>query len=117
MCPWLICSAVVRMLDPAIDSAKAQAAARQMSFLSEEEMWESRRRRLVLLIHRVHRMMDLWGAGEIVKMDEYLDSGPCSVTIPFTRFCRRSLTFQMRGVRSVPFLKALATILKGKGYF
>jgi adenine-specific DNA methylase len=60
--------------DPAVDSAKAQAKADQMTFLPLEDDEKTIRRREIPLIDQIHRLMHLWKAGDLVKVDDYLDS-------------------------------------------
>ena len=58
--------------DPAVDSAAARAAAQQPSLFPEDKRAPAPSRQ-VPLIDQVHRLMHLWRAGDVVKVDEYLD--------------------------------------------
>lgn len=58
--------------DPALDSAAARAAAKQMGSSSEHDLQRAGGR-VVPLIDQAHRLMHLWRAGDVVKVDEYLE--------------------------------------------
>lgn len=57
--------------DPSVDSARARSDAMQMKFLEEEK--EPPRRRQIPLIDQAHRLMHLWKAGDLAKVDAYLE--------------------------------------------
>jgi putative DNA methylase len=101
--------------DPAIDSAKAHAAARQMSFLPEEEMGERKRRRLVPLIDQVHRLMHHWRAGEIVKVDEYLDSRALLRNNAFHQLLQALIELSEAGSEERSILESISNHLRGRG--
>ncbi len=54
--------------DPVVDSPKARLDAAQGK-LFEEGAAEN-----IPLIDQIHRLMHLWKAGDVVKVDEYLNS-------------------------------------------
>ncbi|MCU0292534.1 MAG: hypothetical protein MUF10_11205, partial [Thermoanaerobaculaceae bacterium] len=58
--------------DPAVDSARARAAAVQPSLFPEDDR-TPRPSRIVPLIDQIHRLMHLWSGGDVVKVDEYLE--------------------------------------------
>ncbi|MBZ5590548.1 MAG: hypothetical protein LAO05_18515, partial [Acidobacteriia bacterium] len=58
--------------DPAVDSASARAAAQQPSLFPEGEKAPVASRQ-VPLIDQAHRLMHLWRAGDVVKVDEYVE--------------------------------------------
>jgi len=58
--------------DPAVDSAAARAAAQQPSLFPEGAR-PLAAGRLVPLIDQIHRLMHLWRAGDVIKVDEYLE--------------------------------------------
>lgn len=57
--------------DPVVDSPRARAAEAQAA------LWEDARERplpkMIPLIDQVHRLMHLWKAGEVAKVDEYIE--------------------------------------------
>lgn len=57
--------------DPSVDSARARSDAMQMKFLEESQ--EPPRRRQIPLIDQIHRLMHLWKAGDVAKVDDYLE--------------------------------------------
>jgi len=57
--------------DPAVDSPKARAAEAQVEFWPDAK--EPPRRRVIPLVDQVHRLMHLWKAGDLVKVDEYIE--------------------------------------------
>jgi hypothetical protein len=58
--------------DPVVDSPKARMDAAQGRLF--EEGGEKPRTRIIPLIDQIHRLMHLWKAGDVVKVDEYLNS-------------------------------------------
>ena len=59
--------------DPVVDSPKARLDAAQGKLL-EDAAAEKPRTRIIPLIDQIHRLMHLWRAGDVVKVDEYLNS-------------------------------------------
>lgn len=58
--------------DPSVDSPRARADAAQLEMF-EPEQKEPARRRMIPLIDQAHRLMHLWKAGDMVKVDDYLE--------------------------------------------
>jgi len=73
--------------DPAIDSVKAQAASANLSLFPDMKP-EQGMRREIPLIDQIHRLMHLWKAGEVAKVDDYWIPGHYSVIILSTMFFR-----------------------------
>jgi putative DNA methylase len=59
--------------DPSVDSPRAQRAKLQPALLPEAEPTLPKAR-AIPLIDQVHRLMQLWKAGDVIKVDEYLDA-------------------------------------------
>ena len=59
--------------DPSVDSARAQRAKLQPALMPEAEPTLPKAR-AIPLIDQVHRLMQLWKAGDVIKVDEYLDA-------------------------------------------
>ena len=58
--------------DPGLDSVRARAAAAQPNLFPELDK-PLHRTRDIPLIDQVHRLMHLWKAGDVAKVDDYLD--------------------------------------------
>ncbi len=101
--------------DPAVDSAKAQAKAAQMTFFSVEDDEKNAQRREIPLIDQVHRLMQLWKSGELVKVDDYLDSRALLRNIAFHQVLQALIELADTGSEERSILESISNHLKGKG--
>jgi putative DNA methylase len=69
----------------------------------------------VPLIDRVHRLMHLWKAGELVKVDEYLDSNGLRRQELFKRLVQSLIELSPRGTEERSLLESLTNHIGGKG--
>jgi len=69
----------------------------------------------VPLIDRVHRLMHLWRAGDVVKVDEYLDEHGLRRNELFKRLLQSLIELSPEGSDERTLLEALSNHLQGKG--
>jgi len=55
-----------------VDSPRARSEAAQLKMLEKTDK-EPPRRRMIPLIDQAHRLMHLWQAGDMAKVDDYLE--------------------------------------------
>jgi len=101
--------------DPAVDSAKAQAKAAQMAFFPVEDDEKSAHRREIPLIDQVHRLMLLWKAGELVKVDDYLDSRALLRNNAFHQVLQALIELADTGSEERSILESISNHLKARG--
>jgi len=101
--------------DPAVDSAKAQAKAAQMAFFPVEDDEKSAHRREIPLIDQVHRLMLLWKAGELVKVDDYLDSRALLRNNAFHQVLQALIELADTGSEERSILESISNQLKARG--
>jgi hypothetical protein len=101
--------------DPAVDSAKAQAKADQMTFLPLEDDEKTIRRREIPLIDQIHRLMLLWKAGELVKVNDYLDSRALLRNNTFHQVLQALIELAPTGSDERSILESISNQLKSRG--
>ena len=101
--------------DPAVDSAKAQVRAAQMTFLPEDEKGKSLRRREIPLIDQIHRLMHLWTGGELTKVDDYLDSRALLRNNTFHQVLQALIELASTASEERSILESISNQLKARG--
>ena len=101
--------------DPAIDKMKTGARAAQIKLFPEEENEKSVRRREIPLIDQIHRLMLLWKAGELVKVDDYLDSRALLRNNTFHQVLQALIELAPAGSDERSILESISNHLKAKG--
>jgi len=101
--------------DPAVDSAKAQAKAAQMTFFPVEGNEKSAQRREMPLIDQVHRLMQLWKSGELVKVDDYLEARALLRNNTFHQVLQALIELADTGSEERSILESISNHLKARG--
>jgi adenine-specific DNA methylase len=101
--------------DPAVDSAKAQAKAAQTTFLPVKHDENNAQRREIPLIDQVHRVMQLWKSGELVKVDDYLDSRALLRNNTFHQVLQALIELADTGSEERSILESISNHLKARG--
>jgi hypothetical protein len=101
--------------DPAVDSAKAQAKAAQMTFFPVEDNEKNAQRREIPLIDQIHRLMHLWKSGERIKVDDYLDSRALLRNNSFHQVLQAIIELADTGSEERSILESVSNHLKARG--
>ncbi|MBL7211112.1 MAG: DUF1156 domain-containing protein [Desulfobacteraceae bacterium] len=101
--------------DPAVDSAKAQEKAAQMTFLPVEDNEKNAQRREIPLIDQVHRLMQLWKSGELVKVDDYLEARALFRNNTFHQVLQALIELADTGSEERSILESISNHLKTRG--
>ena len=101
--------------DPAIDKTKTDAQAAQIKLFAEEEKEKIVRRREIPLIDQIHRLMHLWKAGELVKVDDYLDSRALLRNNTFHQVLQALIELAPAGSDERSILENISNQLKSRG--
>ncbi|MCK4815405.1 hypothetical protein KA005_06520, partial [bacterium] len=101
--------------DPAIDKMKTGARAAQIKLFPEEENEKSVRRREIPLIDQIHRLMLLWKAGELGKVDDYLDSRALLRNNTFHQVLQALIELAGTGSEERSTLESISNQLKARG--
>ena len=100
--------------DPAVDSASARAAAQQPSLFPEGEKPPAPSRQ-VPLIDQTHRLMHLWRAGDVVKVDEYLELRGLRRSRLFGQLLQALIELSETGSEERALLETISNHLKERG--
>ncbi|OYV93185.1 MAG: hypothetical protein B7Z68_08890 [Acidobacteria bacterium 21-70-11] len=100
--------------DPAVDSASARAAAQQPSLFPEGEKPPAHSRQ-VPLIDQAHRLMHLWRAGDVVKVDEYLELRGLRRSRLFGQLLQALIELSETGSEERALLETISNHLKERG--
>jgi hypothetical protein len=71
--------------------------------------------RPIPLIDRVHRLMHLWRAGDVHKVDEYLDDHGLRRQELFKRFVQSLIELSIAGSEERSLLESLSNHIQAKG--
>ena len=99
--------------DPAVDSPRAKAEAAQAQLFPDAK--ESRPRRMIPLIDQVHRLMHLWKAGEVAKVDEYIELRGLRRNALFHRVLQAVLEMAKAGSDERSILENISNHLAARG--
>lgn len=100
--------------DPAVDSARARAAAVQPSLFPEDDR-TPRPSRIVPLVDQVHRLMHLWAAGDVVKVDEYLELRALRRNRLFAQLLQALIELSGIGTEERSLLEKISNHIKERG--
>jgi len=100
--------------DPAVDSASARAAAQQPSLFPESERPPAPSRQ-VPLIDQAHRLMHLWRAGDVVKVDAYLELRGLRRNQLFGQLLQALIELSETGGEERSLLETISNHLKERG--
>ena len=100
--------------DPAVDSASARAAAQQPSLFPEGAKSPAPTRQ-VPLIDQAHRLMHLWRAGDVVKVDEYLELRGLRRSRLFGQLLQALIELSEAGSEERSLFEAISNHLKERG--
>jgi len=98
--------------DPVVDSPKAQMDAAQGKLF--EEGGEKPRTRIIPLIDQIHRLMHLWKAGDVVKVDEYLNSKSLRTNALFPPVLQAVIEMADVGSEERSILESLSNHVQGR---
>ncbi len=100
--------------DPVVDSPKARLDAAQGKLL-EEAAAETPRTRIIPLIDQIHRLMHLWKAGDVVKVDEYLNGKGLRTNALFPPVLQALIEMADGGSEERAILESLSNHVQGRG--
>jgi adenine-specific DNA methylase len=100
--------------DPVEDSPKARLDAAQGK-LFDETAAEKPRTRVIPLIDQIHRLMHLWKAGDVVKVDEYLNGKGLRTNALFPPVLQAVIEMSGAGSEERSILESLSNHVQGRG--
>jgi hypothetical protein len=100
--------------DPVVDSPKARMDAAQGK-LFDEAAPEKPRTRIIPLIDQIHRLMHLWKAGDVVKVDEYMNSKGLRTNALFAPVLQALIEMADGGSEERAILESLSNHVQGRG--
>jgi putative DNA methylase len=99
--------------DPSTDSARARRAASQPAlFEGADPVIRSRE---VPMIDKVHRLMHLWRAGDVVNVDEYIDSKGIRKNELFGQLLQALIELAPAGSEERSLMEAISNHLAARG--
>jgi len=101
--------------DPVVDSPKARMNAAQGKLFEEGAPAEKPRTRIIPLIDQIHRLMHLWKAGDVVKVDEYLNSKSLRTNALFPPVLQAVIEMADAGSEERSILESLSNHVQGRG--
>lgn len=99
--------------DPVVDSPKARLEAAQGKLLAEGLM-ERPRTRVIPLIDQIHRLMHLWKAGDVVRVDEYMNSRALRTNALFPPVLQALIEMADAGSEERAILESLSNHVQGR---
>lgn len=100
--------------DPAVDSPRARAKAATPSLFPDIEGLQPKLRQIPL-IDQVHRLMHLWKAGDVVKVNDYLDSRALSKNALFHQLLQALIELAPAGSEERALLESISNHVVAKG--
>lgn len=100
--------------DPVVDSPAARLEASQGKLFAEAAP-EKPRTRIVPLIDQIHRLMHLWKAGDVVKVDEYLTTKGLRTNALFPPVLQALIEMSEIGSEERSILESLSNHVQGRG--
>jgi len=100
--------------DPFVDSAKARTEASDL-YLFPDLKPEQTPRREIPLIDQIHRLMHLWKAGDIVKVDAYLDTRALLRNNTFHHMLQALIELAPVNSEERSILESISNYLKSRG--
>ncbi|MBE7503146.1 MAG: DUF1156 domain-containing protein [Verrucomicrobiales bacterium] len=98
--------------DPVVDSPRARNDAAQGRLFQEGP--EKPRTRIIPLIDQIHRLMHLWKAGDVVKVDEYLNSKSLRTNALFPPVLQAVIEMADAGSEERSILESLSNHVQGR---
>lgn len=112
--PWNLRKRSGMGYDPSVDSPRARRAAASPLLFPETEQPVVRSRD-VPLIDKVHRLMHLWKAGDVVKVDEYLDGKGLRRSALFHQFLQALIELASAGSEERSLLESISNHVASRG--
>ncbi len=100
--------------DPVVDSPKARMDAAQGKLFEDAAAAEKPRTRIIPLIDQIHRLMHLWKAGDVVKVDEYLNSKSLRTNALFPPVLQAVIEMADAGSEERSILESLSNHVQGR---
>lgn len=100
--------------DPAVDSPRARRAAASPPLFPEIEQPLAKSRDIPL-IDKVHRLMHLWKAGDVAKVDEYLDSKVLRRSALFHQFLQALIELAPHASEERSLSESISNHVAGRG--
>lgn len=100
--------------DPVVDSPKARMDAAQGKLFEEGAPAEKPRTRIIPLIDQLHRLMHLWKAGDVVKVDEYLNNKSLRTNALFPPVLQAVIEMSETGSEERSILESLSNHVQGR---
>jgi hypothetical protein len=100
--------------DPVVDSPKARMDAAQGKLFEEGAAAEKPRTRIIPLIDQIHRLMHLWKAGDVVKVDEYLNTRSLRTNALFPPVLQAVIEMADAGSEERSILESLSNHVQGR---
>jgi putative DNA methylase len=100
--------------DPAVDSPRARAKAATPSLFPDIES-QAPKLRQVPLIDQIHRLMHLWKAGDLVKVNDYLDARALSKNALFHQLLQALIELAPAGSEERALLESISNHVAAKG--
>ena len=99
--------------DPSVDSPRARRAAAEMKLF--EGVDPVIKTREVPMIDKVHRLMHLWKAGDVVKVDEYIDMKALRKHALFVQILQALIELSAQGSEERSILESISNHLVARG--
>jgi len=99
--------------DPVVDSPKARIDAAQEK-LFEDAAADKPRTRIIPMIDQIHRLMHLWKAGDVLKVDDYLNSKSLRTNALFAPVLQAVIEMADVGSEERSILESLSNHLQGR---
>jgi len=100
--------------DPAVDSPRAKAQALQPALMPEMEL-PLPNSRAMPLIDQVHRLMHLWKAGDVVKVNDYVEDRALQRNALFHQLLQALIELAQAGSEERALLESLSNHLASQG--
>jgi hypothetical protein len=101
--------------DPVVDSPKARMDAAQGKLFEEGAAQEKPKTRVIPLIDQIHRLMHLWKTGEVMKVDDYLNSKGLRTNALFAPVLQALIEMADAGSEERAILESLSNHVQGRG--
>ena len=112
--PWNLRRRPGMGYNPAVDSQRARRAAASPPLFPEIEQHVAKSRDIPL-IDKVHRLMHLWKAGDVAKVDEYLDEKGLRRSVLFHQFLQALIELAPHASEERSLLESISNHVAGRG--
>jgi putative DNA methylase len=100
--------------DPVVDSPKARMEPADGKLIEGGSAAEKPRTRIIPLIDQIHRLMHLWKAGDVVKVDDYLNSKSLRTNALFAPVLQAVIEMAGAGSEERSILESLSKHVQGR---